>query len=351
MNFYEELGVTPEASMEEIRHSYKLLARVLHPDQFPDEATKRLAGLQMRRLNLLLGTLSDAEQRRRYNARLGHVAVAGRRLAESQRMQPPPRVAIRPRITATWAWLTPVAALITFLGVVMYYYDGARVAAPVRAAEPQVAEHTAPPTVVSPPVPQEEKPAAPGPDRERPLAKLRSDRHALDTLRAEHQMALEQLALNSGTPAPVVFEPAPVLPRSTPAEVPAKGGAPAPWRFAGNWYYVPAPPESPAKGVYLPEYIELRLTENGATMRGRYRGRYRVTDQAISPEVAFEFEGTGSQPSAQLPWVGPGEAKGRVTLRLVSSDRMEVSWVASQLSAELNLASGTAELVRQRERE
>lgn len=121
-------------------------------------------------------------------------------------------------------------------------------------------------------------------------------------------------------------------------------------KLAGHWYYVPARGATPVPGVYLPEYIELHLSEAGGILRGHYTARYRVTDRAIEPDVVFEFEGTGNDASAEFLWNGPGEATGKVTLRLVTPNRLEVAWVASRLSTELNLASGSAQLIRQRER-
>jgi hypothetical protein len=130
---------------------------------------------------------------------------------------------------------------------------------------------------------------------------------------------------------------------------PADHPAPAAARLAGHWYYVPESHEAPGKGVYVPEYIELRVTDDRGTLRGRYHARYRVTDQAISPEVTFQFEGPGGPAAAQLPWTGAGDAQGNLAIRLISADQLEVSWTASHLSADLNLASGTAQLIRQRE--
>jgi hypothetical protein len=96
--------------------------------------------------------------------------------------------------------------------------------------------------------------------------------------------------------------------------------------------------------MYHPEFIELRLIEEGGMLRGRYRSRYAVSDQAISPLVNFQFEGpTGA---ARLPWQGPNGAQGEVSLRLVSDSLLEVRWTARRLSLELTLTSGAATLIR-----
>ena len=59
MKDYEEFGVPTNASAEEIRQSYRRLARVLHPDAQTEDALRVAAELQMRRLNEILTTLID----------------------------------------------------------------------------------------------------------------------------------------------------------------------------------------------------------------------------------------------------------------------------------------------------
>jgi hypothetical protein len=115
--------------------------------------------------------------------------------------------------------------------------------------------------------------------------------------------------------------------------------------LGGDWFFVPSP-RMKNSGLYPPEYIELRVTEGSGILHGRYRARYQVADQAISPTVAFQFEGPAGVDGASLPWRGAGGATGQVTLRLLTSGAMEVTWVASRLGEELGLISGTATLVR-----
>src|ERR1017187_7062414 len=63
MNYYEELGLPNTASAEEVRRAYRSLARLLHPDQQPDETLRRLAGAQMTRLKQILETLTEPRLR------------------------------------------------------------------------------------------------------------------------------------------------------------------------------------------------------------------------------------------------------------------------------------------------
>ncbi len=67
ITFYEELGVTSEASPEEIRDAFRLFVRLLHPDQQTDPQLKEIAEKQMRKLNRIYDVLSDPESRRDYD--------------------------------------------------------------------------------------------------------------------------------------------------------------------------------------------------------------------------------------------------------------------------------------------
>ena len=67
MNHYEELGLANSASTEEIRKAYRVLSRLLHPDQQRDEELRRAAEMQMRRVNAMVDVLLDPERRRQYD--------------------------------------------------------------------------------------------------------------------------------------------------------------------------------------------------------------------------------------------------------------------------------------------
>lgn len=70
MNYYEELGVTQQATEQEIRKAHRRLVKLMHPDAQPDKNLKVLAEAQMRRLNSMVSTLLDPDQRRAYDERL-----------------------------------------------------------------------------------------------------------------------------------------------------------------------------------------------------------------------------------------------------------------------------------------
>lgn len=63
---YDELGVGPSASADDLRQAYRRRARVLHPDVHPGPGGEEA----MRRLNQAWAVLGDPEARRRYDASL-----------------------------------------------------------------------------------------------------------------------------------------------------------------------------------------------------------------------------------------------------------------------------------------
>jgi len=65
--FYEILGVHPQASAEEIKHAYRLLARKYHPDANNPHASETL----FRKVSEAYSTLSSAKRRLKYDEQLG----------------------------------------------------------------------------------------------------------------------------------------------------------------------------------------------------------------------------------------------------------------------------------------
>jgi len=77
MDYYEELGLKPTATSQEIRQAYKVMARLVHPDGQADERVREMAERQMRRLNQILATLTDDHARRAYDAELALTSGSG----------------------------------------------------------------------------------------------------------------------------------------------------------------------------------------------------------------------------------------------------------------------------------
>ncbi len=69
-NYYEILGVSYEASAEQIRAAFRKLAMERHPDRFSGEA-RTVAEQEFQTLTEAYNVLFDAEQRARYDKSLG----------------------------------------------------------------------------------------------------------------------------------------------------------------------------------------------------------------------------------------------------------------------------------------
>ena len=67
-NYYEQLGVSREASPEEIKKSYRKLARKYHPDVSKESD----AEAKMQAINVAYDTLSDPEKKAEYDQMLDH---------------------------------------------------------------------------------------------------------------------------------------------------------------------------------------------------------------------------------------------------------------------------------------
>src|SRR5579863_9104352 len=91
ITYYDELGVAPTASPEQIRDAFRLFVRLLHPDQQTDPQLKEIAEKQMRKLNRIYDVLSDPEGRRRYDEILNGLYAADHFECSFSRRQAPRR--------------------------------------------------------------------------------------------------------------------------------------------------------------------------------------------------------------------------------------------------------------------
>jgi curved DNA-binding protein CbpA len=67
-DYYDILGVTPQASPADIRQAYARLARERHPDRFPDPAAKAKAQAEFQELTTAFNTLLNPRSREEYDA-------------------------------------------------------------------------------------------------------------------------------------------------------------------------------------------------------------------------------------------------------------------------------------------
>lgn len=361
MDYYEEFGLSSSATTEEIRSAYRRLVRLFHPDQLQDPELRRLAECQMKRLNAIYEVLSDPDKRRAYDLELAHATIETR---TAQRVIPEQvRRGIFLRRNAPWA-AAAAAALIVLYGWLAQLpgRDVDRVRA-VTSGSGALGSPVSEGAPVSQPVPG--KPSRAREEREvrrRTAAELERLRRALADAEAQRDAARAELARLSKThlavhgqdgpgagepfePLPAVTHPAPVDGIEPPAPT-----ASSTHGLSGAWFYVPQTIDFASRDLYPPEYIDLVITEEQGMVRGRYRGRYRVPDRAISPEVDFRFEGQVND-EGLYSWFGRGGARGEVRLRLISPETLQVVWLASDLGRQMGLGSGTAVLVRQRRSE
>jgi hypothetical protein len=331
VDYYEELGLTPKASPEEVREAWRGLVRLLHPDQQQDARLRRLAECQMKRLNEIHNVLTDPVRRRRYD--LTMAAEDGDRYALA--IVEGPRGARR-EIRACWPIAGAVAA-------VFVTWIVATSSAP-RPASLTPRQKSSPSAVANPPtVPQAAQAARSRNRRERRVAP-RPGIVPFAQVKAPANRPALPARLPEATPSPAISPVAPAAPGPSPQAI--SPAVPASSPFTGAWVYVPPRLAVSESSLYPPEFIETVILDEGGFLRGRYRARYRITDRPISPEVRFQFAGKPSGDRALLTWNGPGGSKGEIQLHLLKPDVMELRWVASDLGSQLGLASGTAVLVR-----
>ncbi len=353
ITYYDELGVAPNASPEEIRAAFRALARLLHPDQQTDPLLKDMAEKQMRRLNPIYTALNDPLRRKIYDEDLedgfAPTIVVG---------QAPPRD-LR-RLASRGIWIATIIISAGFL----FWFASENPILPVfhdrdaRASEPDASElRTAPALVSDPNSPAE-------------VVRLRAE---LRLRTQQRDAALKELGRipapvaatetpGSSIPSAQRSTPSRSLPAMTMTELPVapkistalvappRGteSAGTGKRLAGFWFYVKplAGQNNKNKTLYPPEFIEATLTEANGVLNGKYRSRFQIVDRAISPDVNFTFTGTPDGSTVTAPWTGPGGARGEVTLKLMPDSTLQVDWAASEIGSQMGLVSGTAVLSR-----
>lgn len=365
MNLYEEFGLSSTATPDQIRHAHRTMARLLHPDNFQDEELRRLAELQMKRINGIYTVLADPLSREEYNRNMTMVVDH----APAVRTGPPllrvrwgdklREKAVADTLKRNMVWV--VATLVTVFGINWFLstQTSNTVAAQPYSEEVQprrTEKQVAAPVLVKPKQAHNKAQHQPQPadaDDVRQLAReAKQLRQMLEQTKEERDSAVSRLSELRPSPS--------IPPLATPAAVAAVEPTPGPAAsapspsspqarsnlLAGTWVYLPGIRTS--GDLYPAEYIELIIGGQGGTLLGRYRGRYRVADRAISPEVQFAFEGQAGGGN-RFQWTGNGGAKGEVELKRLSENALSVDWHTTQLGRQVSLSSGTAVLVRRQE--
>jgi hypothetical protein len=313
MDYYEELGVHRVAQVEEIRRAWRNLARLLHPDQQQEEGLRLLAEKQMKRLNEICAVLTDPVERLRYDRSLAAL--------------PPPRPPVRPR--PNWM-LAAALAVIAIAAAVLYPGRTARHTASREPASVAGAVALSTPTPVRRHTTRRGDPPAPLPRRQ--------ESASTKALVVPVEPPPEIQATIPDPP------PSPDLPSAAlaqPAQEPAPG-------IAGAWFYAPPKSSPETTLLYLPEFIEMFVSESAGAIHGRYRARYKVGDRPISGDVRFSFEGRRLDGPVVLVWTGSEGASGEIRLKLLADDTLQVDWHATEFGNSVGLASGAAILTRRR---
>jgi hypothetical protein len=378
MNYYEEFGVSPRASQEEIKDAYRSLMRLLHPDHQSDPELQRMAELQARKLNQINAVLSDPERRRRYDLELLEGRGAPPIIIHAP--PPPPRRAFN---RGSIPWIAAVSAF----GILLIWMASRPTPVEPYNSGAAIVEAPAMPKAPAKPAPVPAPAPAPAALPHPTSSQLEAEqlRGKLAQLEYERDAAVAQLehsrsAAPKIAPAPppatrpqeqkhfvtALNEPAPemkpVIPKdlvpatppislvaSRPAApvTPQKASQPEHPHSAmlGSWIYRPGSSPQTNKQLYPPEFIEAVINEDNGVVRGTYRARYKIADRPVSPDVNFQFVGRINGDAGSVPWSGTGGSHGEVSFRLTPDHTLRVDWVASQLGA-LAFYRGTAVLVR-----
>ena len=350
MTHYDEFGLAPTASLDEIQRAHRNLARLLHPDPIQDQEQRRLAESQLKRLNGIYSTLIDPVRRRNYDMQLAQPIGA-------VELVPGPR----PWRPAPWHLPSAIAAAVSLLAgfqAAAWWADagqprGERLVYVERPVVGAPLPHL--PGSIATPAPASHE------DWQQLAADTRELRRVLNQVIVERDQALARLGALRSTPAiptgpdtsvaakpasPPAAMPEPYQPQSAAALDPAKP-TPLQPHLAGTWIYSPPGGRTSPSDQYPAEYIELVLIERDDLLIGRYRARYKVPDRALSPEVEFFFEGPGAG-DRRYAWRGNAGSKGEIHLELLSDHTLSLDWFTSQLGRNPMLGSGTAVLVRRR---
>jgi hypothetical protein len=348
MTIYDELGLTPDATDEQIRQAHRQLVKLLHPDLQQDPELRRIAELQLMRINRMVEQLLQSSR----------PVIAGSELARIAGATAPPAISISAVHRAwqkrerAWKQIALLSCGVAAVALLAFALPDPPIRSQQQAAAPlSISTKTANSNndYPAPSVTRTQRVTMPDSNRRSAPPDTGSENHAVEASSTDDERP-PSVAGSAG------FEP-PSMPVATgedlaspPANAPKLSLPPPKQDLNGVWLYAGDPgPGAPSK-LYPPEYIELRLSqEPDGTLAGEYRGRYTVTDLAISPSVAFRFREKNPNLSA-LPWNGTKGSSGTVSLQLLRTDVLQVVWKtttsATQADGGTQLGFGAATLIR-----
>jgi curved DNA-binding protein CbpA len=353
MTYYEEFGLDDTATAEQIRRAYRKLVTLLHPDHQQDETLRRICERQLARINGIAEILNDPERRQEYDLRLQqeerNAATGWRRVAQAREFIGRQSLAARVWALAALAGMMLMALLFRWnavpAGDAPYRaQDSGERAIAVARGTPSAETDRGRAKAGSRP----ERPSRPRASRTPVLAIARSPGQEIVTAPVRNVPKSEPPPVSGvviKAPAPARAIAVPVANSEQAATEPSQRQS----YFAGDWFFLRSANKAPA-ALYPPEMIEMTITEADGVLRGKYRSRYRVADQPISPDVSFQFGGPAAPgDDVELEWRGAEGAEGQIRLKVMTPLSMTVSWWATRKGG-LDLTSGTAVLIRARER-
>lgn len=341
MTYYEEFGIPSSATPDEIRHAHRQLVKILHPDLHMEEKNRQLAEIQTRRINGIAQTLLDTERRDLYDISLllpmGHVKAS-----HAQTQWPYSHIAtaaVTVALVLGGRWMTQGPAVSRSHEVQQ---------APPGATPIEVGEsHAFRKTVNTPTAERNNRPATERTqERDTTVAAQTSPGSPLhvDKLDVKPTRAVDpphaETTITSQSRSAALPEANP--PAAQPASPTKQKESP----LIGTWIYVPAPVTDDDSNIYRPEYIEMRVRNIQGVIEGQYRARYHVPDRPLSPNVGFRFAGQAGSESTSFRWSGSNGLAGKVVLKLMTSNSIQVDWKVTDLVATADLVSGTAILTR-----
>lgn len=340
MTYYDELGVAPDASPEEIRKAFRGVSRMLHPDLQPEGVLRNLAEAQMKRLNEVVETLCHEDRRVAYDSALYASPLTALPLAGETLQTKMPLRALVAGLTfgCLLMYCVSVFTRPEFEAAARAVDDGPVNDGPVMMTSPGAANTGIGTKSVK-----------------LQLAAI-GRRAAIPTFEQDRSSTLEHSA-SEAVPPPAIqsiqsiqsiesIESIIAVPIAAP--LPSVNSAPflaPPARpLSGIWLHAIDPKDKPAQWAYTADYVELRLQEKNGEIVGTYRSRYRVPNRVFQPEVAFRFRGPAKD--EEFDWEGTGGTRGKIHIQLQGDNIMEASWKVADSGNVNGLAAGSATLVR-----